>query len=483
MRTSSRLLLLGAALVSAPLAAQETTVATATTSRDTTKVATKDTTTTASDSAKVKADAAKSGVTISVVPTVEIQHLRANDQRGINVFEAPKNDGVPYTGFKLGFGAAFTQQFQGLGHQNTAAPKMVAGATAGAPQTNANQLIQIGHGFNNAVANLYVNAQLAKGIRVAMTSYLSARHHNETWVKDGYLQLDDSPLDLAPLVTLMKYTTVKAGHFEINYGDGHFRRTDNGNSMYNPLVGNYILDAFTTQVGGEVYLRGRGLLDGAFVMGGMTNGEVRGTILNPTKRSPAYLTKVGVDRQLSKDLRVRLTGSTFAQARANSQTLYSGDRAGSRYYDVLENTTSTESANFTSGALNPGFNELHAVAVNPFVKVRGLELFGQFERARGKALTEATRRDLRQNVVEGTYRIFHDRLYASARYNNVTGRLAGIANDVSVERTQFGGGWFINPLIVLKAEWVDQQYKDFPTADIRSGGRFKGFMVEGGVAF
>jgi len=163
MRTSSRLLLLGAALVSAPLAAQETTVATATTSRDTTKVATKDTTTTASDSAKAKADAAKSGVTISVVPTVEIQHLRANDQRGINVFEAPKNDGVPYTGFKLGFGAAFTQQFQGLGHQNTAAPKMVAGATAGAPQTNANQLIQIGHGFNNAVANLYVNAQLARG--------------------------------------------------------------------------------------------------------------------------------------------------------------------------------------------------------------------------------------------------------------------------------------------------------------------------------
>jgi len=476
MRTSTSLLLLGAALVSAPLAAQETTVASAATGS-------KDTTAVVADSTKAKAAATeeKSGVTISVVPTIEIQHLRANDQRGLNVFEAPKTDSVPYRGFKLNFGAAFTQQFQGLGHSNTAAPVTKTDA-AGKPY-NANQLIQFGHGFNNAVANLYVNAQLAKGIRVAMTSYLSARHHNETWVKDGYLQIDDSPLDVAPLVTLMRYTTVKAGHFEINYGDGHFRRTDNGNSMYNPLVGNYILDAFTTQVGGEVYLRGRGRLDGLFAMGGMTNGEVRGTILNPTKRSPAYLTKVGLDRQLSQDLRVRLTGSSFAQAKANSQTLYSGDRAGSRYYDVLENTQSTESANFTSGALNPGFNELHAVAVNPFVKFRGLELFGQFERARGKAVTEAVRRDLTQTVVEGTYRLFGDRLYASARRNTVDGRLAGIANDVSVGRTQVGGGWFINPLILLKAEWVTQQYRDFPATDIRNGGNFKGFVIEGGVAF
>jgi hypothetical protein len=475
MRTSSTLLLLGAALAGAPLAAQETTVASATTGGR------PDTTTATADSTKAKAEEKKSGTTLSVVPAIEIQYLRANDQRGINVFESRKDDKVPYEGFKLSFGAAFTQQFQGLSHENTAAPRMVAG-TAGAPATNANALVQIGHGFNNAVANLYVNAQLAKGIRVAMTSYLSSRHHNETWVKDGYLQIDDSPLDFAPLNTLMRYTTVKAGHFEINYGDAHFRRTDNGNSMYNPLVGNYIMDAFTTQVGGEVYLKGRGALDGAFVMGGMTNGEVRGIVQNAQRRSPAYLTKVGFDRQVSKDLRVRLTGSSFAQAKSANQTLYSGDRAGSRYYSVLENNTD-EKAAFTSGAINPGFNEMHAAVINPFLKYRGLELFGNFERARGKQATETTRREFTQTVVEGTYRILNDRLYASARYNTVSGRPSGFANDVSIDRTQFGGGWFINQLILLKAEWVNQQYNDFPSSDIRNGGRFKGFVVEGGVAF
>ncbi len=64
---------------------------------------------------------------------------------------------------------------------------------------NANQLADIGFGFNNSTANLYLNAQIAKGIRVALTTYLSARHHPESWVKDGYLLIDASPIDFIPL--------------------------------------------------------------------------------------------------------------------------------------------------------------------------------------------------------------------------------------------------------------------------------------------
>jgi len=101
---------------------------------------------------------AKKAETPSNVQDIVIQRLRPVDARGLNVYESPKNDGVPYTGFKLGWGAAFTQQFQGLGHSNTAAPVLKN-------NVNTNQLMTLGHGFNNAVANLYLNAQLAKGIR------------------------------------------------------------------------------------------------------------------------------------------------------------------------------------------------------------------------------------------------------------------------------------------------------------------------------
>jgi hypothetical protein len=177
---------------------------------------------------------------------VTIQYLRALDQRGINVFETTKTPGVEYTGFKLDFGAAFTSQVQNLSHSNMATPVLVN-------NVNTNQLADIGFGFNNSTANLSLNAQLAPGIRVALTSYLSSRHHNETWVKDGYIQIDESPIDFVPLKALMQIVTVRVGHMEINYGDAHFRRSDNGNAIYNPFVGNYIMDAFTTEVGGEVY--------------------------------------------------------------------------------------------------------------------------------------------------------------------------------------------------------------------------------------
>ena len=417
---------------------------------------------------------------MAMAPKVEIQNYRPEDKRGINVFEAPKDESVAYEGFKLQWGAAFTQQFQGLDHSNTAAPRLV---TSGTPPvtTDANKLIRIGHGPNNATANIYLNGQLAKGIRVAMTTYSSARHHQETWVKDGYLLVDASPIDWKPLNDIMKYVTIRAGHFEINYGDAHFRRSDNGNAIRNALVGNYIMDAFTTEVGGEVYVRANGFM----LMGGVTGGESRGMITNPDKRAPSYLMKAGFDKQVRDHLRFRLTASEYATASSVSNTLFSGDRAGSRYYDVLENTSSTETAQAWSGAIQPGLkNSIHSYVVNPFVQCGGLEFFGNFERAKGRAAGETDNRTWKQNVGEVVYRFLPDqRVFVAARYNTVKGQLTVGTPDVTVKRSQVGGGWFLTPNILTKLEFVNQKYLDFPTTDIRNGGKFKGFMVEGVVAF
>ena len=411
-----------------------------------------------------------------MVPQIELQNFRPQDQRGLTIFEAPKESGVPYTGFKLSWGAAFTQQMQSLDHENTADSRVVNGVEQ-------NRLQEIGMGFNNATANLNLGAQLAPGIRVALTSYLSSRHHNETWVKDGYLLIDQSPFAFRPLEKLMEVVTVKAGHFEVNYGDAHFRRSDNGNAIYNPFVGNLILDAFTTEIGGEVLLRKSGFI----AMGGVTGGEIRGNVTRPDDRSLAFLGKLGFDRQFTQDLRVRLTGSTFQQAKAISNTLYAGDRAGSRYYWVMENNapTTTEASAFSSGLINPAFrSKVKAYMINPFVKYHGFELFGTLEQSEGRAATETTNRQINQEAIEGLYRFAADeQLYVGARYNKVSGELAGFANEISVNRVQIGGGWFITPSILTKVEWVSQKYNDFPTTDIRNGGKFDGFMVEGVVAF
>jgi hypothetical protein len=415
--------------------------------------------------------------TVSLYRPMEIQHLRPADQRGVNVFEPPKDDSVPFNGFALSFGGAFTQEFQGLGHSNTANPVM----TTGTAPVNQNQLITIGHGFNNAVANLNVNAQLAPGIRVSMTSYLSARHHQESWVKDGFLLVDGSPIDNPLLNKIFKYTTLKVGHFQLDYGDGQARRSDNGNSMYNPFIGNYILDAFTTEIGAEAYVRSNGVI----AMLGATGGEVHGQVTNPQGRSIATLGKLGFDKQFTKDVRVRLTGSFYAANKSASNTLYTGDRAGSPYYDVLENSASTETANAWSGQIRPGFsNKVNSEVINPFIKVGGAEFFGQFELAKGGSFTEPKLRTVRQQVYEGLYRFADDKLYLGGRYINVNGQLISKnLNNESVNRWQLGGGWFVTPNVLAKAEWVNQKYNDFPVTNILNGGQFKGFMISGVVGF
>jgi len=35
----------------------------------------------------------------------------------------------------------------------------------------------------------------------------------------------------------------------------------------------------------------------------------------------------------------------------------------------------------------------------------------------------------------------------------------------------------------MKGEYVSQKYSDFPTNDIRNGGKFSGWVIEGAVAF
>jgi hypothetical protein len=410
----------------------------------------------------------------------QVENMRPSDQSGLNVFETPKAPSSEFDGIKVDWGAAFTQQFQGLSHSNT------AGEVLNGDGVNQNQLYSLNNGFNLATANLGLDAQLAKGVRVNLVTYLSSRHHQDAWVKGGYLQVDDvSWLGVPALDKAFEYLTVKAGHYEINYGDAHFRRTDNGNAIYNPFIGNYILDAFTTEIGGEVTAQYNGFLG----VLGVTGGEIKGDVFaNPDperSRAPAFYGKLGVDRQLNDDLRVRLTGSTYTTSSSASNTLYGGDRAGSRYYLVMENSAANATANFSSGLINPGFrDQVTSFMVNPFVKFHGLEVFGLLETTDGRAHNETETRNWSQYAVDAVYRFMpREQLFVGARYNTATGQLAGMEDDVTINRYEIGAGWFVTPNVLTKVEYVNQQYKDFPHTNINCGGEFKGFMIEGVIAF
>lgn len=404
----------------------------------------------------------------------DVQYWRPYDQRGINVFETSKLDTVPFEGVKVRIGGNFTQQFQNLSHENTATPVLNASGV------NLNELIEIGLGTNLATANLNIDVELMDGVRLNLITYLSSRHHPESWVKGGYLQLDKLPF-LGNPEWFAKYLTLRVGHMEINYGDAHFRRTDNGNAIYNPFVGNYIMDAFTTEVGGDLTFQNNGFL----VMGGMTGGEIQGGVTSPDKRKVSLIGKVGYDKQLNEDFRLRLTGSIYTTSGSARNTLYGGDRAGSRYYLVMENTLASTSANFTSGRINPGQTDnITAMVFNPFIKYKGLELFGNIEQSKGKAANESEDRTWNQVGADAVYRFgSSEKFYLAGRYNKVDGTLAGSGLEISIDRVQIGGGWFISKNILAKLEYVSQNYEGFATTDIRNGGKFNGLMIEGVIGF
>ncbi|HEX5172320.1 MAG TPA: hypothetical protein VFW11_24260 [Cyclobacteriaceae bacterium] len=439
-----------------------------------------------------------SGVAFGQQP--KIQYFRPYDQRGINVFETSKEDTVSYDGLRFRIGASFAQQYQSLSHSNSA--NYVG-------EVNKNQLYDLSPGFNLAMANLNFDVQLTDGVRVSLVSYMSSRHHNEFWVKGGYFQIDKVGfLNSDFMNNLWKNLTLKIGHMEINYGDAHFRRSDGGNTIWNPFIENNIVDAFTTEIGGELYWQKSGVI----AMVGITDGEIQGSVTKPDDRKPSFYGKLGYDKKFGERNRARLTGSVYTTKSSISNTIYGGDRTGSHYYFVLEPANATLTGNAFSGRINPGFKDnVTSFMINPFVKVGGLEFFGTYETAKGNAqiengeiqstdpanpvLNKLDERTFQQFAGDLVYRFSNDRFYVGAKYNLADGTLAfgqsttqpnisqGTRGDVKIERTAFAAGWFITRNILFKGEYVVQKYKDFPANDIRSNGKFDGFVIEGIIGF
>jgi hypothetical protein len=416
----------------------------------------------------------------------QVSNLRPYDKSGINVFETPKDSNAVFDKLKVQFGAGFTQSFQGLKHENAAGG-----------------LFKMTPGFNTANANLFMDVQLADGIRLNLTSYLSSRHHNETWVKGGYIQFDKLPFKGEVWDAIMSVTTIKIGHMEINYGDQHFRRSDGGQTLYNPFIENYIMDGFTTEIGGEILVKKNALFGLIGVSNGMIKGNIDSLIATAqdvnVHKSPAIFLKGGFDKQLNTDLRVRFAASFYTNNSSGGQTLFGGDRTGSNYFMVLEKVGAVSTTNAFSGRFNPGFTKkVNALQLNAFIKLQGLELFATYENAKGRSKTETSVRGAEQMAIDGVYRFgATENFFVGAKYNVVTAKLANVpavtgatpapaivyTGDVKVDRIAFAAGWFMTKNILLKGEYVTQKYKDFPTTDYRMAGKFNGYVIQAVVGF
>ncbi|MBK7604477.1 MAG: hypothetical protein IPO45_00510 [Saprospiraceae bacterium] len=401
-----------------------------------------------------------------------IQYMRPNDQNGLNIFEESKMDSTPYSGLKVKLGGDFALQFQGLNQSN-----------------NLNNLVELGNNLNLPTANLNLDVQLLDGVRMHLRTYLSSRHHNESWIKGGHLTIDK--LDFIKpgfLKGFMNHATLTLGLDEFNYGDAHYRRSDNARAIYNPFVGNYIMDAFSTEAFGELTIQNNGLL----VVLGVTNGKINQSVVvaDTTDDKPSIYGKLGFDKQFTKNLRIRLTGSAYYNKGATTgKWLYGGDRAGSRYYSVLHTLKdangNSEGTDF-DGRFNAGFTQMTALQINPFFKFKGLELFGIYEMVIGDNVIDGKKEgSFTQIGAEMLIRFGkQEKFYLGGRYNTVNGkRFEGDRVELEILRYNVGGGWYISKNILAKAEYVNQEYKGAGWDGRFEGAKFSGFNIEAVVSF
>lgn len=403
----------------------------------------------------------------------ELQYFRYNDKRGLNVFETSKQNDVEFDGIKVRVGGDFAIQFQGLSQEN-----------------EAGSLKELQNNFNLPAANLNLDVQLLDGVRLHMRTYLSSRHHNEGWVKGGYLQVDNlNFIKDGFLGGFMDVATIRFGYNDLNYGDMHFRRSDNATVIYNPFVGNFIMDAFTTEPFGELTIQKNGILG----VIGISNGRLNQTTAKPVDSggntvdgddgASVYL-KLGYDKQFNDDLRFRITGSYYSSSdKSTREYMFNGDRAGARYYEVYNTLTGSTSNNDFQPRFNPGYAYINAFQINPFLKFKGLEFFGAYEVVKDGNSDNGG--SFTQTAAELLYRFGgNEQLYVGARLNGVNGNATDGAEDSKISRQNFAFGWFISDNIVLKLEYVTEKRTGNGWAgSFLEGAKFDGIMIEAGISF
>ncbi len=372
-------------------------------------------------------------------------------------FESEKINHEEFKDVKVRVGGAYAIQLQMIDHELAS--------------SSTETLKDIKNNFNLPTANLSLNVDLAPGVHLFVNNYMSSRHHEEAWVEGGYITFDYLPF-LPSAKNIMKYLTVRVGVMNPNYGDAHFFRSTNGYVVNNPFVGNFIMDNYTTNPGMEFLFR----KDGFIGLVAVNNGRMNYGRGNNVDQDLVFNWKAGFDKQLTDDFRLRATLSGFHVGKGHSGVyLWDGDRAGARYYNVMQLQDADD--NFRSGRWSPGSGqtEMNTYMFNVFAQYKGFELFTILESMKG--VKGGTDQHFTQTAVQLLYR--KGSIYLGGRYNLVSDKKD---DESTVDRVNIGGGWFMTSNIVFKLDYVVQNY-DGPAHGYADGGNFKGFVVEAAIAF
>ncbi len=340
-------------------------------------------------------------------------------------------------------------------------------------------------GFQTPFANLDFLASIPGKLDVFFDTYVASRPHpNQMYGHQGYILLKQLPAPFAggPMSNLFDYINVKAGAFDIDFGDQNYHRSNNAFVQRNPLIGNYVVDPNTEEIGAEVYSvkgplywlvgLGSGTTTEHFDYGSLpdVHGKLWGYPLHDLRLSfSAYY--------------ANLAGTTAAANLATdyeTSHLYSAERSGGVYAAVF------------GGGDNPGqITPLDGLDVQAYQADITWEHW-PWEVYSFVGWTGDSAYDERwlYGSAESVYHI-NSALYLAGRFSyGVAGAVHGVDTSGWVDRFQIGGGYWFTKSLLAKLEYVYQQYNNFNSAagvvdgvEAVDNPRFSGVVMEVSFSF
>jgi hypothetical protein len=136
-----------------------------------------------------------------------------------------------------------------------------------------------------------------------------------------------------------------------------------------------------------------------------------------------------------------------------------------------------QAANAFTGNWGPGFTSKdNSLMLNLFTKYKGFELFTTYESLKGTLLSGADF-NFSQYAVEGLYRFGNkEQFFGGLRYNAAKNQ-----TDSNINLLEPSAVWAPVKNVLLKAEYVDQNYSNFNVYGGNAG--FNGIMIESTVSF
>ncbi len=367
----------------------------------------------------------------------------------------------------------------------------IHGQTVGAVQyliqkNDAGNLPHIPWGFQSARGNLDFSAHIADGIDIFFDAYLSSNHHVGQWYDDeGYMEISRLPesADVFGLNnTLFKYITIKAGFAPVDFGLWYLIRSDNADVQRNPLVGNYIVDANDIEPSIQLITK-PGLLNASVGFGdGTTTGDFT------PGRGSAVNAKVWLDLNKEFDL----AASFYKSNQANNGTgypnggstsdLFAGNRSGSQYAGIFGDGPE-------AGDIAPQKGQnVTAFQFDGYYDLKPLKIFGMYGYTKDADINGSAPGNPEEAWsyygADITYYLT-PALYVAGRYSAaVSKKYQNQDVDLSANRLQAGLGVWVTNAMLLKLEYVNQKYNDFPTGSPYAGNaKFSGLTTQFSVSF